>query len=111
MLSMDLQQKSSVQDMKRQSCYISQDFQVEPRSECFCSPEILFCPSDAGMLQPGVHIMAMNSLQKCAPEWQEALMANVALCGGSTMFINSQKLLRETYTAMSTDLCAYYWMY
>uniref|UniRef100_A0AAZ3QWC9 Uncharacterized protein n=1 Tax=Oncorhynchus tshawytscha TaxID=74940 RepID=A0AAZ3QWC9_ONCTS len=79
-------QRNTDFEMKRQSCYISDDFQVEPRSECFRSPEILFCPSDAGMLQPGVHILVMKSLQKCVQEWQEALMANVALCGGSMMF-------------------------
>ncbi|CDQ86814.1 actin-3 [Oncorhynchus mykiss] len=97
-----LQQKSSVQDMKKQSCYVSQlssedkgtplDYQLPDGTtltlcdERFRGPEILFCPSDAGMSQPGVHILAMNSLQKCAPEWQTALMANVALCGGSSMF-------------------------
>ncbi|XP_067100135.1 actin-1-like [Osmerus mordax] len=97
---------SCVEEMKK-SCYISQNYETELRGELrrqpldyrlpdgttfslgderFLCPEILFCPSIAGVSKPGVHVMAMNSLQKCNPEWRDALMTNVVLCGGSSLF-------------------------
>ncbi|XP_006630770.3 uncharacterized protein [Lepisosteus oculatus] len=97
---------SIVQDMKEKCCYVSEDLGEELRSEeqgylmdyllpdgntitlgsqRFLCPEILFCPSTVGVSQPGMHIMAMNSLKKCATEHQAVMMKNVATCGGSSL--------------------------
>ncbi|XP_042563657.1 actin-3-like [Clupea harengus] len=98
------ERRSLLREVKRQSCYVSQDFEQELRqgsevteyrlpdnttvalgNERFRCAELLFCPSLDGAAQPGVHILAMSSLQSSAPEWQEELLANVVVCGGSSL--------------------------
>ncbi|XP_030634251.1 actin-3-like [Chanos chanos] len=100
------QHKFIVREIKKQTCYVSPDFERELKSdkhgqlldyqlpdgstvtlgdERFRCPEILFCPSIAGVSQPGIHITAMNSLQMTAPEWHATLMANVVMSGGTTL--------------------------
>ncbi|KAM6980805.1 actin-1-like [Aplochiton taeniatus] len=96
------QHESFVQEIKERRCYISQSTKTEDGSqgldyklpdgtivnlsnEHLNCPEILFCPTTPQTSKPGIHILAMNSLRKCDPDLQEALMANVVVCGGSSL--------------------------
>lgn len=93
-----------LEEVKRQSCYVSHDFEQElcQRSEVteyqlpdgttislgderFRCAELLFCPSLGGVAQPGLPALALGSLAESAPEWRRELLANVALAGGTSL--------------------------
>lgn len=95
---------SVLEEVKRQSCYVSHDFEQELREgsgvteyqlpdgstvslgdERFRCTELLFCPSLGGVAQPGLPALALASLAQVAPQWWEELLANVALAGGTSL--------------------------
>ncbi|XP_020647229.2 actin-3 [Pogona vitticeps] len=65
-------------------------------SERFRCPEVLFNPTMLGFPEVGLHVQAINSVRKCKPEWQEELLSNVLLAGGSTMLRGfSERIKKE----------------
>ncbi|XP_069499138.1 actin-5-like [Ambystoma mexicanum] len=96
-----------VSDIKEKCCYVASNFEMEVEgdeknylmdfnlpdgqvisigSERFRCPEAFFNPTSIGMAEVGLHVHAMNSVMKCAPEHQAELLANVVVCGGSSLF-------------------------
>ncbi|XP_029453327.1 actin-like [Rhinatrema bivittatum] len=94
-------------DIKEKCCYVTSDYDTELQgneknylmdftlpdghvisigSERFRCPEILFNPTALGLSDVGIHVQAMTSVQKCEPEQQAKLLANVVVCGGSSLF-------------------------
>ncbi|XP_049882770.1 actin-related protein 6 [Pectinophora gossypiella] len=55
-------------------------------NERFTIPELLFHPSDVGIPQMGIPEAIIHSINLCPNEHTESLLANIVLCGGSTMF-------------------------
>ncbi|KAK6480625.1 actin-3-like [Huso huso] len=110
------QEKPVVREIKKQCCYISQDYEAELRSEergylmdyvlpdghaitlgseRFRCPEILFCPSTLGVSEAGIHVMTMNSLQKCPTEQHEQMMDSIMVCGGSSLLRGFPERLKK----------------
>ncbi|XP_074861697.1 actin-1-like [Carettochelys insculpta] len=102
--------------IKEQCCYLPEDYQAELAgdeakylldftlpdnqvisigSERFRCPEALFAPSALGLPEGGIHLQAMNSIQKCQPERQAELLANVLLAGGTTLLRGFSERIRK----------------
>ncbi|XP_067883434.1 actin, acrosomal process isoform-like isoform X2 [Heterodontus francisci] len=96
-----------VRNIKETCCYVAQDFNEEMvanendyltdyelpdghiitiGNERFRCPESLFKPEVVGLTDPGLHVLAMKSLEKCKAEHQPELLNNIVLSGGSSMF-------------------------
>uniref|UniRef100_A0A4W3GP21 Uncharacterized protein n=1 Tax=Callorhinchus milii TaxID=7868 RepID=A0A4W3GP21_CALMI len=96
-----------VRNIKETCCYVTHDFQEEMvasesdyltdyelpdghiitiGNERFRCPEALFKPQVIGLADPGLHILAMKSLQKCKEGIHSELLNNIVLSGGSSMF-------------------------
>ncbi|XP_072114229.1 actin-like protein 7B [Mobula birostris] len=95
-----------VEDIKKRCCYTAVNFEElnqeanekvleyelpdghvitvgKERTRC---PEALFNPSLMGSKEPGIHSLAMHSLELCDSKLQCDMYSNIFLCGGSTMF-------------------------
>lgn len=102
--SVDVRRRGLLEEVKRQSCYVSHDFEHELHqksevteyqlpdgttvalgNERFRCAELLFCPSLGGVAQPGLPVLALSSVADIAPEWREEVLANVALAGGTSL--------------------------
>lgn len=55
-------------------------------NERFTVPELLFHPSDIGLVQGGVVEACVQAVSACPTDLQPALWSNIALVGGSTQF-------------------------
>ncbi|XP_078061851.1 actin-1-like [Mustelus asterias] len=96
-----------VRNIKETCCYVAQDFNEEMvanendyltdyelpdghiitiGNERFRCPESLFKPEMVGLTDPGLHALAMKSLEKCEADYQPELLNNIVLSGGSSMF-------------------------
>ncbi|XP_072904658.1 actin-like protein 7B [Hemitrygon akajei] len=67
------------------------------RSRC---PEALFNPSIMGSKEPGIHALAMHSLDMCDSKLQCDMYSNIFLCGGSTMFEGFADRLQKEMSKM-----------
>ncbi|XP_060676791.1 actin-3-like [Hemiscyllium ocellatum] len=96
-----------VTNIKETCCYVAQDFNEEMvanendyltdyelpdghiitiGNERFRCPESLFRPEVVGLSAPGLHALALKSLERCPAEHQLELLTNIVLSGGSSMF-------------------------
>ncbi|XP_043542200.1 actin-3-like isoform X2 [Chiloscyllium plagiosum] len=96
-----------VTNIKETCCYVAQDFNEEMvanendyltdyelpdghvitiGNERFRCPESLFKPEVVGLTDPGLHALAVKSLDRCPAEHQLELLTNIVLSGGSSMF-------------------------
>ncbi|XP_061469396.1 actin-3-like [Rhineura floridana] len=67
-------------------------------NERFRCPEVLFNPTMLGFPEVGLHVQAINSIKKCKPELQAALLSNVLLAGGTTMLRGfSERIKKELH--------------
>ncbi|XP_062405559.1 actin-like protein 7A [Sardina pilchardus] len=96
---------TATEDVKVKCCYVTPDLDAELRkgdsnvehvlpdgqriqlgNERFVCPEALFQPSALDSREPGLHTLAMNSLNMCDVSLKRTLRQNVLLCGGCTLF-------------------------
>ncbi|KAM6113047.1 LOW QUALITY PROTEIN: actin-like protein 10 [Pterocles gutturalis] len=101
-----LKRKTVIQ-LKKQCCYVSIDYEgdlqnqgyhhtarfqtpngrwITPDKERFCCPEPLFQPTLLYQSSPGLHHLALQSLQKVPDHARRDTVGNIVLSGGSSMF-------------------------
>ncbi|XP_051896726.1 actin-like [Pristis pectinata] len=101
------EERQVVRDIKERCCYVAQDYGEEILAnendyltdyelpdghvitignERFRCPEALFQPGVLGFADPGLHVLAVKSLERCQAEHQPELLSNIVLSGGSSMF-------------------------
>ncbi|NXK44670.1 ACL10 protein, partial [Chauna torquata] len=99
--------KKTVIQMKKQCCYVSTDYEADlenqsyhhparfqtPDGNCvtldkerFCCPEPFFQPKLLQQSSPGLHLLALQSLQKVPDHIRRDMLGNIVLSGGSSMF-------------------------
>uniref|UniRef100_H3A261 Actin like 7A n=2 Tax=Latimeria chalumnae TaxID=7897 RepID=H3A261_LATCH len=96
-----------VEDIKKKCCYTSIDLEYDMSlkpsdyivdyelpdgqlisldKERFRCPEALFNPALIGFKEPGLHILAMSSINRCDAALKAEMFKNILLSGGSTLF-------------------------
>lgn len=84
--SLDLTQDLSLPVQKQQMDYELPDGHlVTVGKERFLCAEALFKPALIGSQQPGLSQLTLTCLEKCDADTRKKMVANVLLCGGSTM--------------------------
>ncbi|KAM6243470.1 actin-like protein 10 [Spheniscus humboldti] len=99
--------KKTVIQLKQQCCYVSMDYEgdlhdqgyhhparfqapdghwITLDKERFCCPEPLFQPKLLHQSSPGLHHLALQSLQKVPDHARRDTVGNIVLSGGSSMF-------------------------
>ncbi|KAK6021143.1 Actin, partial [Ostertagia ostertagi] len=74
--------------------------------ERFALPEILFHPSDIGLNQMGVVEAVVESLSRCPVNLRPALVQNISLVGGCTLFPGFRdRFISELRSYMDVDWC------
>ncbi len=68
--------------------------------ERFLAPEIFFQPALAGLSCPSLPVLLHGSVQEAPIDYRKALLGNIVLSGGSTMFANFAQRLQKDLTAM-----------
>ena len=81
----------------------SQEQIIRTTIERFAIPEILFNPSDIGVMQMGIPEAIMHSISKCPEEYQLHLLRNILLIGGNFLFPNIQKRLEYELRTIAPD--------
>ncbi|KAJ1204652.1 hypothetical protein NDU88_000092 [Pleurodeles waltl] len=112
--------------MKKKCCYVSLDLDYEmglPPSgymidyelpdghiitvgkERFLSSEALFHPSLLAVNQPGLHTLAIGSINRCGAALRPVMLGNILLCGGSTVLEGfSERFSREMNKAFAREV-------
>lgn len=75
------------------------------RNERFVIPELLFHPSDVGLRQPGVADVVLQSLQGLPVGLWPALLANVVVVGGNSLFDGFVQRLQQEIVQRVPDDC------
>lgn len=75
------------------------------RNERFVIPELLFHPSDVGLRQPGVADLVLQSLQGLPVGLWPALLANVVVVGGNSLFDGFVQRLQQEIVQRVPDDC------
>ncbi|XP_078497463.1 beta-actin-like protein 2 [Lissotriton helveticus] len=114
-------EKKLVTSIKQSCCYVSLDFeknlnsskrtrlklpdgeQLVLGSERFICAEPIFRPQMLGNDSPGLHLLAMNSIQKVPVEFRTEVLAHIAFAGGSSMFPGFPERIRYELMKMSTQ--------
>ncbi|NXI91285.1 ACL10 protein, partial [Psophia crepitans] len=99
--------RTTVIHLKKQCCYVSVDYEGDLHNqgyhhparfqapeghwitldkERFCCPEPLFQPKLLHQSSPGLHHLALQSLQKVPYHARRDMVGNILLAGGSSMF-------------------------
>jgi len=74
------------------------------RNERFAVPELLFNPSDIGLLQPGIADLVMQSLSVLPEGLWPALLVNIVVVGGNALFDNFVQRLQADLVARVPDV-------
>lgn len=112
-----LEEAHVVRNIKETCCYVAQDYSEEIvanendyltdyqlpdghvitiGNERFRCPEALFRPEVVGLAEPGLHALAVGSLERLEPEQRAELLNNIVLSGGSSMFPGfAERIQRE----------------
>lgn len=75
------------------------------RNERFVVPELLFHPSDVGLRQPGIADLILQSLQALPVGLWPALLANVVVVGGNSLFEGFVQRLQQEIVQRVPDDC------
>ncbi|RDA95459.1 hypothetical protein CP533_5407 [Ophiocordyceps camponoti-saundersi (nom. inval.)] len=78
---------------------------VTLRNERFSVPELLFNPSDVGIRQPGIPQLILQSLRRLPVGLWPALLANIVVVGGNTLFPGFVDRLRSEVVRRAPDSC------
>ncbi|VDM54288.1 unnamed protein product [Angiostrongylus costaricensis] len=74
--------------------------------ERFALPEIMFHPSDIGLNQMGVVEAVVESLSRCPVNLRAALVQNISLVGGCTLFPGfRERFISELRSCLDVDWC------
>merc|ERR1712136_27422 len=71
--------------------------------ERFAIPEIIFNPSDIGVMQMGLPEAIMFSVSKCPDEYQLHLLRNILLIGGNFFFPNIKERVEYDLRRLAPD--------
>ncbi|KAJ1137477.1 hypothetical protein NDU88_003875 [Pleurodeles waltl] len=112
-------EKKLVTRIKQSCCYVSLDLeknlnfnkrtrlklpdgeQLILGSERFICPEPIFRPEMLGNDSPGLHLLAMNSIQKVPVEFRTEVLSHIAFAGGSSMFPGFPERIRHELMKIS----------
>ncbi|RYP07971.1 hypothetical protein DL765_008965 [Monosporascus sp. GIB2] len=75
------------------------------RNERFAVPELLFHPSDVGLRQPGIADLVLQSLRSLPVGLWPALLANVVVVGGNSLFDGFVQRLQQEIVQRVPDDC------
>ena len=75
------------------------------RNERFVVPELLFHPSDVGLRQSGIADLVMQSLRTLPVGMWPALLANVVVVGGNSLFEGFIQRLQQEIAQRAPDDC------
>ncbi|KAF4591353.1 beta-lactamase family protein [Ophiocordyceps camponoti-floridani] len=78
---------------------------VTLRNERFAVPELLFNPSDVGIRQPGIADLVMQSLHQLPVGLWPALLANILVVGGNSLFEGFVQRLEQEVRLRAPDSC------
>lgn len=74
--------------------------------ERFALPEIMFHPSDIGLNQMGVVEAVVESLSRCPVNLRAALVQNISLVGGCTLFPGfRERFISDLRSCLDVDWC------
>jgi len=73
-------------------------------NERFTVPELLFNPSDVGIIQMGIPEAIAHSISKCDPAAQPWLYKNIVLTGGNACFPNFKQRVENEVRQMAPNL-------
>uniref|UniRef100_A0A4W3IB15 Actin like 7A n=1 Tax=Callorhinchus milii TaxID=7868 RepID=A0A4W3IB15_CALMI len=114
-----------VEDIKKKCCYTAINFEQDMNldvneylveyelpdghviaigKERFRCPEALFNPSLIGSKEPGIHSLALHSLDMCDSNLKYDMYSNILLCGGSTMFEGFSDRLQKEMNKMERGM-------
>lgn len=75
------------------------------RNERFAVPELLFSPMDAGLKQPGLAGVVMQSVSSLPTGLWPGLLANMVVVGGNALFPGFRERLQREVAALAPDDC------
>ncbi|XP_069488733.1 actin-1-like [Ambystoma mexicanum] len=116
-------EKKVVTRIKQTCCYVSLDFEKDVNSnkqelanfdlpdgqhltlgrERFTCPEPFFRPQMLGHDSPGIHLLAMSSIQKVPAEFRAEVVGHIVFSGGSSMFPGFPERIRHELLKISPE--------
>lgn len=71
--------------------------------ERFLAPEVLFSPGLIGRDEPGLHEIIFDAIMACDIDVRKAMIENIVLTGGSSMFPGLKERVEKEINAMLAD--------
>merc|ERR1712205_90562 len=101
-LDFDTEMKEASESSDKEKTYELPDGNIiTVGSERFRCPEVLFQPSFVGKEDAGIHDITFQSIMKCDVGIRKDLWSNVALSGGTTMFVGIGERMAKELTALA----------